>query len=157
MKHITKVHDQTVFGTTLTDDNELQFVAQANKTYGLHFDLVNSSDDVADLNGRVIFAVNAPSGSVVNAYCFALVGNGTTAPTQGPLTPVTQGEPGSWFGFGAPGCEDSPAYAWVRIAAQVTTGDVPGVVGLQFSEYADVDDSEGAVIYAGSSLFVTKG
>lgn len=157
-KQITKTVDQTVQGTTLVDDNDLHFAVEANTTWALHFDLINSADDVASQNDRVQMAVKAPAGSTATCYCFAIVDDGTngvTAPVQGPLPPAQQGIPGSWFGFGAPGATQNPAYAWIRIAALIQVGGTPGEVGLQFAEYTSAS-ATGAVMYAGSTLLAMK-
>lgn len=156
-KHITKLVDQTAGSTTLVDDNELQFAADPNSTWALHFDLMTSADDVINQNGRMYLAIKAPAGSTVTSTCFVIVDdvNATcNAKVQGPLFPASQGTPSSLFGWGAPGSTSNPAYAWVRVAAKVVVGSTPGQVGLQFSEVSSA--VTGSVVYAGSSLFATQ-
>lgn len=155
---LIKSVDQTVQGTSLVDDAELQFVADANSVWALHLDLINSADDVADQNDRVQMAIKAPASAVVTVYTFAIVNDGTngvTAPAQGPLVPVSQGTPGSPFAWGAPGATVSPAYSWVRMAVLVKMGADPGPVGLQFGEVTSAS-ANGAVVYAGSTLLARK-
>lgn len=159
--YIVKTADQNVKGTTLANDNELQFHAEANTTWGIHFDLINSADDVDDLNGRVKMAIFAPSDATATVYCMTCVDDGLNdiingAEVQGPLTPASQGTPGSTFAWGAPGAGANPAYSWVRIAAKVAMGSTPGQVGLQFAEYASVADTDGTTVYAGSSLIAQR-
>lgn len=155
---IVKTADQTVFGTTLVDDAQLLFSASAGDTWGVHFDLWTSADDIESENGRMYCAIMAPTGSTATANCMVIVrdpdGN-CTSQIQGPLPPATQGEPSSKFGWGAPGSTSNPAYAWVRIAAVVVVGSTPGPVGLQFSEVT-TSSPTGAVVYGGSSLFASK-
>jgi len=155
---LIKSVDQTAQGTSLVDDSELQFVAEPNTTWALHFDLINSADDVVGQNDRVKMAVKAPSSATATVYCFAIVNDGTngvTAPAQGPLTPLVQGTPGSTFAFGAPGATQNPAYSWIRIAAIVQMGADPGPIGLQFAEVASAS-ATGAVMYAGSTLLAKR-
>lgn len=148
-KHITKTVDQTVNGTTFTDDNELQFVAHANTTWALHFDLFTSADDVVGNNDRWISKIKAPSSATVTARVFAIIndGNGGTATTVALL--------GTSFGWGAPGSVTNPAYAWIRMQVLVQMGSDSGQVGLQFAEVANAS-ATGAVVYAGSTLSAEK-
>lgn len=161
LKHLLKTADQTIFGTDFVTDDELQFAAPANTTWALHFDLINSADDIADNNDRMKMTIVAPSGSTARVLCFATVDDGTNgisggAMVQGPLLPVPdQTIPGNYFGFGAPGATQNPAYAWVRIAQLHTVGSVAGQVGLQYAEYAS-GGSSGCTMYAGSSLVAKK-
>ena len=153
-KNITKIVDQTVNGIVLTDDSELQFVADANSVWALHFDLFTSADDVVSANDRIQMAVKAPASATAIARCMVVINDGTntvTAPIQGPLVPASQGTPGSPWSWGAPGASVNPAFAWVRIQVNVTMGADPGPIGLQFAEYTSAS-ATGAVVYAGSSL-----
>lgn len=155
-----KTVDQSVQGSTLVNDNELIFTAEANQTYAIHFDLVVSAAlSLSSGNDRIKFACIAPDDATARCFCFALIGdygNINATPFHGPLPPASQGTPGSWFAFGGAGAYNSPYYVWTRITALVVMGPTPGVVGLQFSEYQASESGTPAIVYAGSSAIVKK-